>query len=207
MGGAGDDKLWGDRGNDVLSGDNGNDGLWGGNGSDSLYGGNGDDTLWGDDGNDELAGGAGNDVLSGGSGNDALSGGDGRDILTGGPGTDTLTGGSGRDTFDFNSVVESRVGVGIRDIITDFNGTGPSGDQIDLKGIDANRTTFGNNDFIWKGNAGPTGAAGELWYVDEGGNRLIRGDVDGGGNADFEIQLVGHPDLNVSALPDSDIIL
>ena len=151
-GGAGDDKLWGDRGNDVLSGDNGNDRLWGGNGNDSLYGGNGDDTLWGDEGNDELAGGAGNDELLGGSGNDALSGGDGRDIFTGGPGTDTLTGGSGRDTFDFNFTTESLSGLGIRDIITDFNGTGPSGDQIDLKGIDANRTTFGNNDFIWKGN-------------------------------------------------------
>ena len=73
--------------------------------------------------------------------------------------------------------------------------------------MDANRTTFGNGDFTWKGSAGSTGAAGDLWYVDEGGNRLIRGDVDGSGNVDFEIQLVGHPNLNVSALPDSDIIL
>jgi Ca2+-binding RTX toxin-like protein len=181
--------------------------LSGGDGNDWLTGGIGNDELRGDDGNDGLAGGNGNDKLWGGSGDDTLSGNAGSDILTGDRGTDMLTGGTDRDTFDFNSVVESRVGVGIRDIITDFNGTGPSGDQIDLKGIDANRTTFGNNDFIWKGNAGPTGAAGELWYVDEGGNRLIRGDVDGGGNADFEIQLVGHPDLNVSALPDSDIIL
>ena len=146
-------------------------------------------------------------MLSGGSGNDALSGGDGTDILAGGSGTDTLTGGAGHDTFDFDSISESVSGLGVRDVITGFDGTGPSGDQIDLKGIDANRITFGNNDFIWKGNAGPTGAAGELWYVDEGGNRLIRGDVDGGGKADFEIQLVGHPDLNVSALPDSDIII
>ncbi len=204
---AGDDKLWGDSGNDRLFGENGNDRLWGGSGNDSLYGGDGDDRLSGDDGNDELAGGIGNDELLGGSGNDALSGGDGADVLAGGRGTDTLTGGMGHDTFDFDAISESVSGLGARDVITGFSGTGPFGDQIDLKGIDANRTTSGNNDFTWKGNAGPTGAAGELWYVDDGGNRLIRGDVDGGGSVDFEIQLAGYPDLNVSNLPDSDVIL
>ena len=48
----------------------------------------------------------------------------GSDILTGGPGTDTLTGGSGRDTFDFNSVVESRVGVGVQMLLLTLTGPG-----------------------------------------------------------------------------------
>ena len=54
------------------------------------------------------------------AGNDTLSGGAGNDTLDGGTGVDQLTGGDGIDVFDFNAITESGVGIGLRDIITDF---------------------------------------------------------------------------------------
>jgi hypothetical protein len=102
VGGAGNDRLYGDQrpnvltgglGNDVLSGGGGNDRLAGGVGNDSLLGGTGEDGLDGGTGNDRLVGGAGNDVLRGGAGNDVLSAVDerrSRDSISCGPGRDTV---------------------------------------------------------------------------------------------------------------------
>jgi Ca2+-binding RTX toxin-like protein len=132
-------------------------------------------------GNDTLTGGDGGDTLSGGDGNDTLSGGAGNDVLTGGFGTDTLAGGLGVDTFDFDDIADSVTGSG-RDVVTDFlHGT----DLVDVQGIDANSQAAGNQAFVFVGGGAFSGAAGELRFA--GGN--LSGDVDGDGNADFQIAL------------------
>ena len=70
-GGAGDDRLLGDRRDNWLTGGAGNDLLAGRGGSDELDAG---------DGRDRLPAGRGNDALYGGAGNDALACGRGRDV-------------------------------------------------------------------------------------------------------------------------------
>ncbi|MEH1932693.1 MAG: calcium-binding protein [Nostoc sp.] len=149
-------------------------------------------------GNDTInSGGTGNDTIDGGSGNDTINGGRGNDILTGGTGTDRLTGGSGNDIFKFNSVSDSPAGVS-RDVITDFVGNGNlPGDQIDLSTIDANSTIAGNQAFTFIG-ASAFSAPGQIRY--SGG--ILQGNTAGNLSANFEIQLVGSPQLVAS-----DIIL
>lgn len=90
LGGAGDDKLTGNRYNKslaVLVGEDGNDTLKGGPGDEQMLGGPGDDTL---------DGGAGADQLKGEDGNDTLDGDNyeapGADLIDGGAGIDTAAG-------------------------------------------------------------------------------------------------------------------
>jgi Ca2+-binding RTX toxin-like protein len=113
-------------------------------------------------------------------------------VLRGAAGADTLTGGADADIFDFNSITESGVGDGLRDIIADF----VSGlDQIDFSGIDADLGDPGNDVFVNLGTAAFTGA-GQLRYEFDGGNTLIQGNVGGvnGDAADFEVLVLGiHP--------------
>lgn len=136
----------------------------------------GDDSLRGGSGNDTLDGGTGNDTLGGDAGNDRLTGGDGADHLTGGAGADILTGGAGADTFIFASTSHSR-GDSV-DTITDFQ----SGiDHIDLRGIDANTGTSGDQAFRLV--SAPAHHAGDLWVKDG----FVHGDVNGDGLADFQI--------------------
>lgn len=184
--------LLGNTGSNRLLGLAGNDILRGGAGYDTLDGGTGNDQLQGDQGNDLLLGGLGNDLLLGGLGNDALQGGDGIDTLNGGVGTDLLTGGAGRDIFVFNSHTDSRPGA-LRDRISDF---APGLDDIDLRGIDANFGMAGNQAFrLTSGRA-----ANAVWTEASGANLLLRGDVNGDGNADFEILLLGVQRLSAQDL-------
>lgn len=207
-GGKGKDTLDGGNGSDVLVGANGTDQLTGGDGNDTLEGGNREDTLGGGGGNDRLTGGKGADVISGNSGRDLLRGGDGddtlgggggRDTLDGGAGQDQLTGGNGPDTFVFESTGESARGGNNRDIITDFD---RSSDQIDLSAIDANANNGSDQSFVFIGTSAFSGAARELRIIDTGTATLIRGDVDGDGSADFEIELTGQ-----IALQANDFVL
>lgn len=133
-------------------------------------------------------------VITGNSGNNVLKGLAGNDTLIGGGGKDTLTGGTGHDKFVYKSVSDSPAGAG-RDVITDFKGNGSGiGDKIDLKGIDANVTKSGNQDFIF---GGPH-TAGHVWY--SGG--VLNGNIDNDAAAEFQIQLTGAPAVHVT-----DIIL
>jgi VCBS repeat-containing protein len=101
-------------------------------------------------GNDTLTGGAARDLLRGGADNDALNGGAGNDVLIGGAGNDTLTGGAGSDVFRWQLADRGTAGTPARDVITDFNGAGYSGDVIDLRDLlvgethQANVITFPN---------------------------------------------------------------
>jgi len=142
------ETLNGGSGNDVIAGLGGNDTLNGLGGSDLLLGGPGNDTLNGGAGSDGLSGGSGNDTLNGGTDSDVLLGDSGNDTLRGGAGGDVLEGGPGNDVFDYNSLLDSTVGILGRDLIIDFELVGDN-DTIDLSGIDANTNSpFSNNPFL-----------------------------------------------------------
>jgi Ca2+-binding RTX toxin-like protein len=132
-----------------------------------------DDVLIGDDGMNWLQGADGADKLKGGSGDD---------FLVGGLGKDVLRGGRGADRFYFYFVGDSEVGEK-RDVVY-FS----RGDKIDLYMIDANTGDGAVVDpgFNWIGDGSFTKRAGQLRFADG----LLQGDVDGDGDADFEISIV-----------------
>lgn len=172
----------------VLNGKAGNDSLSGKSAADTLYGNGGADKLYGNAGADKLYGGDGNDQLYGGTGNDYLSGGKGSDLLQGGGGKDVLIGGAGADDFVFKTVAESGKGSG-RDVINDFSRA--QGDDIDLRGIDANTNVSGNQAFLFIGGNAFSGKAGQLQYK----NGVVAGDVNGDKVADFHIEIANHHGL------------
>jgi serralysin len=223
-----DNALWGNGGNDQLFGNSGNDVLIGGAGGDRLDGGAGIDTasyeeatagvvaslsnpgsntgeaagdtfyfveqLKGSNNGDTLSGDDTANALIGLSGNDTLDGRGGNDVLTGGAGADTMTGGAGADTFVFAAVADSRSNGG-RDTITDFIS---KLDRIDLRAIDANTRTSGDQAFSYIGSGAFSGRAGQLHYV----NGMLEGDTNGDRIADFQIVM-----QNVSAFAAGDFIL
>ncbi|CAN5514629.1 hypothetical protein BH10PSE7_BH10PSE7_01070 [soil metagenome] len=148
----------------------------GGTGSDHVTGGKRADLLVGNEGHDTLIGGAGDDELDGWAGNDLLFGGFGRDELFGGF--------DGRDVFQFKSIEESDAGAN-RDVITGMGGGDTSVDRIDLSVIDADTTLTGNQKFSFIRGQAFHDKAGELRYR----NHILQGDVDGDGNADFEVRV------------------
>ena len=155
------------------------------------------DILQGGSGAETLMGGTENDNVKGGGGADTLFGGADDDNLLGESGVDTMTGNSGQDGFFYSdyaalSAIESGVGVGLRDIITDFT---QGDDFIGLSSIDADLLSGGDQAFTFIGTTGfGLGAAvGEVRYDIDGGNTIIQIDhlADGDFTADFEIQLTG----------------
>src|SRR6185312_14271029 len=103
-----------------------------------------------------LASGAGSINATGNAAANVLIGNESANILTGGAGADTLTGNGGIDTFAFNEG-DTGASAGTRDLITDFtHGT----DQIDLTGIDADRTVAGQDSFRLIGSAAFDGDPG-----------------------------------------------
>ncbi len=154
------------------------------------------DQLRGDAGANEFYTGGLSDRLYGRAGNDLLFGEDGADAFYGGLGADIMTGGSqaGRmDRFIYFDIRESGVGAGNRDIITDFV-TGE--DRIELSRFDADVTQGLKQRFVFVGNAGLSGTAGELAYSYEGGNTIVQADTTGDGIANFEIELAGLLELS-----------
>jgi serralysin len=136
---------------------------------------------------DVIEGGGGGETLTGGRTSDTIRAGGGDDILIGGAGWDRLIGGGGADTFVFGSVNHSKPKA--FDTITDFKPR--QGDIIDLSGIDANKTREGNQSFDFIGRDDFTGRAGELRFEKSHGRTIVEGDVDGDGNADFILHLLG----------------
>jgi Ca2+-binding RTX toxin-like protein len=160
-----------------------------------------------------LGGDGGNDTLSGAGGADSIDGGLGNDWIRGGEGGDLLAGGSGADKFAYYSVSEiGGAGAGPQDVITDFAGRGSDAavtdrDRIDLHRIDADVTTETDDAFHFIGNDEFTGVAGELRVVSgwitvtdpdpingthqyEDYARLVEGDVNGDGAADFQLAVI-----------------
>ena len=169
----------------------------------TLTGNNGDDRLYGQNGNDKLYGGSGSDKIFGGNHNDKLYGGKGDDTLTGGSGKDKLFAGldQSTDTFVFKSIDDTSTTAKGRDQIFQFD----SGeDLIDLASIDADTDVSGNQSFDeFLGEQDRAfGAENSLWYVDTGKHLVVRGDVTGDGQFDFEIQV-----NNLNSLVENDFML
>ncbi|AKS46335.1 Hemolysin-type calcium-binding repeat-containing protein [Octadecabacter temperatus] len=164
---------------EVFEGSNWNDQLRGDTADNIFYGGNFTDRLYGRGGDDTLLGEAGADAIYGNAGVDTMTGGD-----------DTL-----RDRFIYFNTVESGVGTGNRDIITDFT----SGeDRIEISRFDANSVGGGGNDvFDFIQDTAFSNTAGELRFEQDAamGTTVIQADLDGDGTADFEIELTGLVDL------------
>ncbi|MGK9236872.1 type I secretion C-terminal target domain-containing protein [Inquilinus limosus] len=211
-GGGGADVLIGGAGLDSASYQGASSGVWvnlrsgtgaGGDAAgdtlaeiEDLYGSSWADQLSGDDGHNHIGGERGDDVLMGGGGDDVLSGEDGNDWLNGDDGKDTLIGGAGADRFIYRTLGDSEPGVVNRDHIQDFNRA--EGDKIDLSEIDADTTTAGDQAFVFVGDDGFTGVAGQLVcyeITDSNGDTHVAGDVNGDSVPDFEIILVGDHEL------------
>ena len=186
-GNGGNDQIWGDAGNDKLFGDGGKDALRGGGGKDVVHGGTGNDKIWGNGGNDRLFGDAGKDTLYGGNG---------KDILNGGKGADTLFGGHQADVFVFTSASQSSVAARGRDTIMDFSHA--EHDKINLRAIDADRQSQGNQAFHFDGSSSFDGTAGDLIVKTKGHNTFVQGDTNGDGKADFSIEVHGNIHLQSS---------
>jgi len=144
-------------------------------------------TLTGLNGDDTLEGMGGADTLYGGAGNDALDGGDGDDLLLGGAGADVLTSGGGGDMYRF---ADGETGTGAAaDRITDFAWWY---DKIDLRGIDSDLATAGDQAFSFIGTSAFSNVAGQLRYAFDGTDTWLQGDRDGDGVADIEIVFTGN---------------
>jgi Ca2+-binding RTX toxin-like protein len=149
-------------------------------------------TMTGTSGHNGLAGLGGNDLLRGGAGTDMLRGGDGDDRIEGGGGTDSMLGGAGADRFVFGGGDVA----GFRDeadSIGDFSRA--QQDRIDLRAIDAEAGTAGDQNFVFVGASAFSGAAGELRVGTSETGRYVEGDVDGDKVADFFIQVSGTQPL------------
>jgi Ca2+-binding RTX toxin-like protein len=153
-----------------------------------------DDTIHGLGGNDIVKGGGGNDALYGDGGSDRLIGGAGDDVLTGGAGRDVMVGGTGADHFVIDALSDSVVGGG-RDLIKDF---AAGVDKINLAAIDANSALADDQAFSFIGAGAFSHTAGELRAQMLGANTLVSGDVDGNGQADFQILLSGTVTLQAT---------
>ena len=135
-------------------------------GSDSVRGLAGNDLLLGGPGDDIILGGPGNDRIKGGPGGDNILGEEGNDVITGGPGIEFMTGGPGIDRFLFFGDAEAGYDAGTdefgpngRDYISDF----VRGEEIDLRGVDADATRAGRQAFRFIGTA-PFTAPAQVRY-------------------------------------------
>jgi Ca2+-binding RTX toxin-like protein len=129
-----------------------------------------------------LVGTDGADSLVGGSGDDTMIGGAGADTIVAGSGADHMVGGDGADVFVFNSISESTLSN--PDTIADF--THAEADLVDLSGIDAKT---GGSDDAFTIVKYFTKHAGELRIDFNTDHVEIRGDVNGDGIADFQINV------------------
>lgn len=216
-GGMGDDSLQGGAGADSLTGGTGADVMRGGAGNDSYTVEDDTDTVieGANAGIDsvvsfvdyvltanveklQLVGvavsGTGNglaNTLIGSSLSNVLNGGAGDDTLTGGSGADLLSGGTGNDRFVFANF-DSGVDDGSRDVIIDFV---RGDDRIDLRQIDAVADTAADDAFTFiRGNAF-TSHAGEMRFEAISGGVKVMMDMDGDGQADMAIDVMGVTNL------------
>jgi Ca2+-binding RTX toxin-like protein len=222
-GSAGDDMLFGNAGADMVHGEAGNDFIEGGVGDDKAWGGEGDDTViaiaadgndqyWGNEGSDtldysvatgnltvdlgngfmgrgQIAGNAGTDVIYG---FENFVGGSGHDVVTATTSVNVMDGGTGNDTFRFQSSAAAH-----GDTIYGF----APGDKIDFSAIDAKAEMGGKQVFALTGGSTLT-AAGQVAVsndVRDGAEvTLVRGNVDGDADAEFELTIMGRHNLTTS---------
>ncbi|WP_430439006.1 calcium-binding protein [Shinella sp.] len=156
----------------------------------------GNDAVSGGSFADVLYAGGGNDRVSGNGGNDRIHAGAGNDKIIGGRGADFLYGSSGADTFIYKTGNDSTSGPSGRDFIADFSRF--QKDKIDLKAMDANFSSGGNQAFKFIGSQEFHEKAGELRYRKLGGDTIVEADRNGDGEADFAIAIDGFINLKAS---------
>lgn len=213
IGGSGDDTLQGDGGNDILNGGAGTDTIVftggkkvtvdltksgyqnTGHGRDKIVGvenvisGNGADTLTGNRFGNTLTGNNGNDKLYGNVGADTLYGGAGKDVMDAGRDSHT-------DVFIFSSADDTGTTARTRDQIRQFD---RGEDLINLSAIDSNSALAGDQSFDFFGQRSRSFTEeNAIWYYKAGKNIVVRGDVDGDGSFDFEIQINGLKAIGVN---------
>ena len=90
-----------------------------------------------------------------------------------------------------DSIADAGNGSVSRDIITDFVA---GADKIGLSAIDANSALVGNQTFAFIGTGAFTNVAGQLRVnaAPSFATTIVEGDVDGDGQADFQIMLHGN---------------
>lgn len=136
-------------------------------------------------------------TLSGGLGDDFIVGSIGRDRIVGGGDSDFVFGGAGGDTFAFLTVAD----FGPFDAIGDFQRA--EGDRIDLKKIDPDAGTAGDQRFTFVGSAAFSGGpAFELRTQTIGTDTRVEIDLDHDRVPDLTITLFG-----VTSLSASDFVL
>jgi Ca2+-binding RTX toxin-like protein len=142
--------------------------------------------IWG--GDDQITTALGNDIVFGFTGDDLINGADGDDYLNGGAGQDTMLGGKGKDRFAFSNAADSTP------LAPDSIAHLRNNDKIDLKGIDADRTVFGDQAFLIVGAL--SGEAGELAVAYDSGRdvTVVSGDTDGDGVANLVFEIAGDYD-------------
>jgi Ca2+-binding RTX toxin-like protein len=192
VGGDLDDTVFGDEGNDIVEGEAGIDLLNGAAGNDTLRGGDDQDSLYGGGGVDLLNGQAGADLLHGHSGDDELRGEQGADTLNGHEGADLLFAGVDihQDVFVFASTADSTAAA--RDTLHNFE----SGeDRIDLRSIDPNAASTGDQAFLWGGR---TATEYGVWFFQSGADVVVRADTDGN-RATWELTILITGQSNLEA--------
>jgi len=116
-----------------------------------------------------------------------LEGNGGDDTLDGGGGKDELRGGADSDTFVFDNGDTGKTNAKADTIVDFLQGT----DTIDLEPWDADSKKKNDQDFEFIGTQKFHKDAGELRFVQDGGDTFIQGDTNGDGKADFIIRVQG----------------
>ncbi len=149
--------------------------------------------------------GSGNLNGTGNAADNVITGNSGNNILTGRAGVDTLTGNGGVNTFVFADGDTGTI-FGQRDLVSDFV---PGTDQLDLTGIDADRTVSGQDAFRFLGTAAFDGQAAALHTSYDAAHNVtvLEGDSNGDGTADFGIELAGNLTLSMADFSSGSLLL
>jgi Ca2+-binding RTX toxin-like protein len=208
----GDDILFGGTGNDTLFGDLGADSMRGGIDNDTYYVDNTADVVSEAVGEGtfdrvrtsvsyslalrsevevlETTNPAGTAAinLTGNEFNQTIIGNNGQNTIVGGMGQDTMTGNGGRDRFAWSSITETSALAATADVITDFSRS--QADLVDLSGIDANTTVFGNQAFTFIG-IGPFTAPGQIRAQTDGTDTFLLLNTDADAMQEGVIRMLG----------------
>lgn len=153
----------------------------------------------GNDLDNEIYAGGGASKLNGKAGNDYLLGGAAKDTINGGVGGDYMFGQGAADQFVFADT--SEFGIATWDAIADFSHA--QGDRINLRAIDPNASTAGDQAFSFVGSAAFTvDSRFQVRYETSGGNATVQIDANRDGVADYHVILYG-----VTSLVASDFML